>query len=121
MGRASGAERPRYRLQGKVTSRCYQEYFNSITLFPNVRSNQFTYPIHLNYTVHTLGVLLDEPSAAAVPLGVPVCGQQQADDHLQPDPAHHLHHPGGGIHQHRARTPLQSRAGYKFWRIKIFY
>ena len=44
-------------------------------------------------------------------MGVPVRGQQQADHHQRPDAPHHLHHQGGGLHQHWARAPLQPGPG----------
>ena len=58
-----------------------------------------------------LGLFLDEPAAAAVAVGVPVRGQQQADNHQRPHAPHHLHHQGRGVYQHRTRAPLQSRTG----------
>ena len=59
------------------------------------------------------GLFLYEPAAAAVAVGVPVRGQQQADDHQRPHAPHHLHHQGRGVYQHRARAPLQSRTGIR--------
>ena len=44
-------------------------------------------------------------------MGVPVRGQQQADHHQRPHAPHHLHHQGGGLHQHWARAPLQPGPG----------
>ena len=58
------------------------------------------------------GVLQYDAPAVPVPVGVPVCGQQQADHHLRPHPPHHLHHQSGGLHQHRARASLNTCPGH---------
>ena len=52
------------------------------------------------------GVLHHQAPALLVSVGVSVCWQQQADHHQWPHPAHHLHHPGGGVHQHWAGATL---------------
>ena len=71
----------------------------------------FRYPSQYVTMAAVAGLLHDQAAEVAVAVGVSVRGQQQADHHLRPHPPHHLHHQGGGLHQHRTRPPLLARPG----------
>ena len=73
----------------------------------------FRYPSQYVTMAAVAGLLHDQAAEVAVAVGVSVRGQQQADHHLRPHPPHHLHHQGGGIHQHRTRTPLLACPGQR--------
>ena len=69
-------------------------------------------------------VLHDEAELALVAVGIPVRRQQQVDDRLRVDAAHHLHHQGRGLHGDRSRPTLATGSGKQSglrlscWRLK---